>query len=232
MDPRLRHNASALGLVLVSLALGAQARPAAQPATLQTTGQPQAVLQQDAPPAAPDNPRVMPINWVEARQDARTQTPFDTRAVAARQVPRFPQPGNDGAAAVTETRLPVLIPASNALALEADARTLLFPRENFYTLSITGTDIVIEVFGTRLAHAAAPDAMAGRRLRAADEEGYRVSATRYGQELSFNRYGAAYSVTVECTRPGEDARCRSDAYVRQLADSLLIAAGNPDEGGE
>ncbi|MEA1942748.1 MAG: hypothetical protein U9P68_10925 [Pseudomonadota bacterium] len=232
MQPRLRHTACTAGLVLASLALGAQSRPATQPATLQTTDLPRAVLQQAPSPATPDDPRVMPINWVEARQDARTQTQFDTRAVAARRAPRFPQPGNEGAEAVTDTRLPVLIPSSNALGLGADPQTLLFPRENFYTLSITGADILVEVFGTRLAHATAPDDAAGRRLRAGDGDGYRVTATRYGQELSFNRYGAAYSITVECTRPEEDARCTAGDYVRRLADSLLIAAGRPDEGGE
>lgn len=234
MERRLRYRICALALAGASMGLTAQTRPvpgtADQPlqaAPLDTATL--ALRQAIAPDPAPDAPRVMPVNWVAAREDARTQSQFDNRAVAVRQVPRFPQPTNDGAQAVTQTRLPVLIPASTALGLD-DPAVQLFPQENFYTLSITGADIVIEVFGTRLAHATVPDAAAGRRLRTTDADGYRVTATRYGRELSFNRYGAAYSITVECGAPQSDARCTSDDYVRRLAQSLLIAAGNPGEG--
>ena len=226
MERRFRYRICVLALAGASIGLTAQTQPVrtappdtANPALRQTT----------APDPAPDAPRVMPVNWVAARQDARTQSQFDNRAVAVRQAPRFPQPTNDGAQAVARTRLPVLIPASNALGLD-DPAVQLFPQENFYTLSITGADIVIEVFGTRLAHATVPDAAAGRRLRTTDADGYRMTATRYGRELSFNRYGAAYSITVECGAPQSDARCTSDDYVRRLAQSLLIAAGNPGEG--
>lgn len=124
----------------------------------------------------------------------------------------------------------MLIPASGALGLE-EPRVLLFPFADFYNLSITGPDIVIEVFGTRLAHAVAPDPATARRLRAGGPGGFRITRTRYGQEVTFNRYGAAYSLTIECDAPESDPRCTGEAYARQLADSLLIAAGRPDEGG-
>ncbi|MEP4165105.1 hypothetical protein [Maricaulis sp.] len=229
MESRLGRIAGIATLAAASLGLSAQTRPPAEPVRTASLA---ALQQQQQQPPAPDAPRTMPINWAAAREDARTQTQFNTQAVAVRQVQRFPQPVNDGAANVAATRLPVLIPTSAALGLGESAVTRLFPQADFYTLSITGPDILVEVFGTRLAHAVPPDAASRRRLRAADPAGYRVSQTEYGRELSFNRYGAAYSVTVECAAPGTDTRCTSETYVRQLADALMIAAGSPEPGEE
>jgi hypothetical protein len=49
-------------------------------------------------------------------------------------------------------------------------------------------------------------------------------------ELSWDAHGVSYSLTFECDRPGEDARCADDAYVRSLlADLRLVtpAGGKP-----
>jgi hypothetical protein len=198
------------------------------------TGALSALQAEDRPEAMPGAPRAMPIDWVAAREDGRAQAaqPGEITTAAVRQVPQFPRPANEQAAEVTNTRLPVLIPASAALGFDSEPAVLLFPRENFYNLSITGDDILIEVFGTRLAHAQAPNAQAARNLRAGDGDGYRFSQTEYGREVSFNRYGAAYSITVECDAPETDPRCASDDYARQLVQSLMIAAGSPDAGGQ
>ena len=56
--------------------------------------------------------------------------------------------------------------------------------------------------------------------------------TEYGQELTFNRYGAAYSVTIECDDPRYDPRCNNDIYARQVANGMIVAAGSPDGQGE
>jgi len=66
-------------------------------------------------------------------------------------------------------------------------------------------------------------------LRATGPDALRVSATEFGQVASFNRYGAAYSVTLECDDPQTDPRCADDVLVRRLARSLVIAAGSPGE---
>ena len=202
---------------------------AAELGQLTTNLQPQRIPQPDAPVA-------MAINWGQAAEDIQLQARQYQRtstvaAVGQGNLP-FARPTNPEAAGVSDTGLPVLIPGTDALGLDSNARVLLFPRENFYNLSITAPGLLIEVFGTRLAHARAPDPLSTRRLSAGDGNGYRIGATEYGRELSFNRYGAAYSITVECDRPETDARCRNDAYVRGLADSLIIAAGNPASGGQ
>ncbi|SDM25501.1 hypothetical protein [Maricaulis salignorans] len=185
-----------------------------------------------AEPASPDAPRSMTINWDQARADARRQGAANGAPVAAaRLAPEMPRPSNREAAEVANTRLPVLVPNMAVLSASPPPAVLLFPRPDFYTLSISGDGLVIEVFGTRLAHAVAPDAVTARQLRATGPDALRVSATEYGQVADFNRYGAAYSVTLECDNPQSDPRCADDVLVRRLARSLVIAAGSPGEGG-
>lgn len=187
---------------------------------------------QPARRATPDNPRRVAIDWDQVRADIRAQNARDnnfTTAVTA-LVQRYPQPSNDAAAGANQTRLPVLMPSRAALALPAEPRVLLFPQEDFFTISITGSDILIEVFGTRLAHAEAPDPVSLRRLRTRDGDGFQITRTEGGVEVNLNRYGAAYSVTVECFSPETDPRCTQPDYARNLALSLGIVAGSPDEG--
>ncbi|MBR9826469.1 MAG: hypothetical protein GYB36_11805 [Alphaproteobacteria bacterium] len=194
-----------------------------------------AILQRDVLQgrARPDSPRIMPINWGQAREDVQRQSRLTssefTTTAALRLVQRFPRPDNQEAAGITETRLPVLMPTIEALGLGETPLTRLFPRENFYTLSIRGPRILIEVFGTRLAHAEPPDAASERRLRARASN-FDISQTRYGIEVNFNRYGAAYSITIECDNPRTDPRCSETNYARRLAETLVIAAGSPGEG--
>lgn len=193
------------------------------------------VLQTEDQPlqARPDRPRIMAINWGQMREDFQAQSrlansEFSTAAIAL--VQRFPRPENEDAAEVVNTRLPVLMPTIEALQLGDSPRTRLFPRENFYTLSIRGPRILIEVFGTRLAHAEAPDARSQRQLRASASRDYDLTRTEYGLEINFNRYGAAYSITIECDNPLSDVRCREPNYGRRIAETLVIAAGTPAEG--
>tara|TARA_R110002074_G_scaffold78392_8_gene177423 strand:- start:64 stop:741 length:678 start_codon:yes stop_codon:yes gene_type:complete len=194
-----------------------------------------AMVQQSQPatrPASPQAPRTIAINWDQARADARRQGVANNQAAAAvRVAPEMPRPSNSEASEVANTRLPVLVPNMAILSDTPPPSVLLFPRTDFYTLSITGDGLVIEVFGTRLAHAVAPDAVTARQLRATGPDELRVSATEYGQVADFNRYGAAYSVTLECDNPQSDPRCADDVLVRRLARSLIIAAGSPGEGG-
>ena len=185
-----------------------------------------------AGPAAQASPVTAPIDWAVMRRDDRSQGAPGTAAAAAGVAPSFPQPANLGAQAVLRTRLPVLIPTERALGLGGERDAMLFPEENFYTLSISAPDILVEVFSTRLTHASAPEADTQRQLQAVDGDGYSFAQTEFGLELSFNRYGAAYSVSVECAEPDTDTRCIGQDYVRQVAASLLIAAGRPARGGD
>tara|TARA_R110000868_G_scaffold165291_1_gene398219 strand:- start:2633 stop:3346 length:714 start_codon:yes stop_codon:yes gene_type:complete len=236
----MRKFLTPLALVLIASS-GTQAQSSAPPRSTSvqpaTTTQPatldQAVLQRQtaSQPASPDAPRTVAINWDQARADARRQGATSNPAVtAARVAPEMPRPSNREAGNVAETRLPVLVPNMGILSSSPPPTVLLFPQPDFYTLSISGDGLVIEVFGTRLAHAIAPDPLSARQLRATGPDDLRVSATEYGQVADFNRYGAAYTVTLECDNPQSDPRCADDELVRRLARSLVIAAGSPGEG--
>ena len=183
-------------------------------------------------PPRPDRPRVMPIDWGQVREDLQRQNAqfSDNFTTAARLPQTFPRPSNNEAAQVARTRLPVLLPPNATLQLANTPRVFLFPQEDFYTASINAPGILIEVFGTRLAHTEAPDPVTLRRLRAQDPDGYRISRTEYGVEVNFNRYGAAYSITIECEFPLSDDRCSELEYGRDLVENIGIVAGSPEEG--
>lgn len=223
---------AALGLASPIAALGTATGQQAQPSEISRNAN--FVATQDNSAPSPDAPRVAEIDWNLARAAAREQAAQSgqTASAARIQSPASVQPSNPQAENARFTHLPVLVPQRDALGMSSEPVTLLFPHEFFYALSITGEGVVIEVFGTRLVHAVAPDAISQRRLSAGGPGAYRISATEYGRELHFNRFGAAYSVTVECEEPETDARCSSDDYARALADSLVIVAGSPGEGEE
>tara|TARA_R110000868_G_scaffold53249_1_gene167308 strand:- start:2589 stop:3296 length:708 start_codon:yes stop_codon:yes gene_type:complete len=235
MNPKHTFLTPVLLAVLVSASTQAQSTAPVRPAPVQPLTVQPAALQLRQPveaPASPDAPRTVAINWTQAQSDARRQgVPVNQEVTAFRLAPQLPRPSNREAGQVTQTRLPVLVPNMAALSANPPPTVLLFPREDFYTLSISGDGLVVEVFGTRLVHAQAPDPLSARQLRATDPDGLRVSATEYGQVADFNRYGAAYTVTLECDNPQSDPRCADDELVRRLARSLLIVAGTPGEGG-
>lgn len=224
----------ALALFVSGGALAQSSAPPRSPAAQPVVPLNQASLQRQpaTQPASPEAPRTVVINWDQAQADARRQGATNNQSVtAARVAPEMPRPSNREAGEVANTRLPVLVPNMGILSASPPPTVLLFPRTDFYTLSISGDGLIIEVFGTRLAHAVAPDALTARQLRATGPDALRVSATEFGQVASFNRYGAAYSVTLECDNPQTDPRCADDVLVRRLARSLVIAAGSPGEGG-
>lgn len=194
-----------------------------------------AVRQTQATPT-PDAPVAVEINWDEARADVRSEAArrAETRPqLAVRQVQTFPQPRNFDPEALARTQVPVLVPTYGALRFTAEPLVLFFPRGDFYTLSIAGEGVTIEVFCTRLAHYDTSNSVAARRLRGSGPDGIRNERTEYGREVSFNRYSAAYSVTIECDDPENDPRCATPGYGEDLVQSLQILPGSvrPEGGG-
>ena len=218
----------------------------AQSAPTQPTGQPvptqidptrlntanlQTLQAQPARTATPSDPVAVTVNWDQARIDARTaaaNTNQSTRPEIglARQVRTFPIPRNLDPVSLAQTEVPILVPTYAALGFSREPVTLLFPRGDFYTLSITGEGVLVEVFCTRLAHAEPNTAISARRIRGSGPEGYRTEQTEYGREVSFTRYGIAYSITIECDDPEGDARCAAPQYGRGLMESLQILPGS------
>jgi hypothetical protein len=225
------QDSRAQGSIAINTAALAQVQPSrAQRASYLNTAALTLVQPVQELPARPDRPRRVDVNWTEVAVDFRQQSAQQNRLLTtANFTQTLPRPGNDAAARVTETRLPVLLPNIAVLDLQGEPVARLFPSTDFYTFTLTGDGILVEVFGTRLAHAEAPDPLTARQLQASDGEGFRISATEYGRELEFTRYGAAYAVTIECDDPQGDPRCATEDYARRVARALLIAAGTPGE---
>lgn len=191
---------------------------------------------QTRPGPTPDAPVAVEINWDAARADLRSETArrAETRSqLAVRQAPTFPQPRNFDPEALARTQVPVLVPSYGALSFTAEPLVLFFPRGDFYTLSIAGEGVTIEVFCTRLAHYDSRNSVAARRLRGSGPDSIRSERTEYGREVSFNRYRAAYSVTIECDDPVNDPRCSAPGYGDALVQSLQVLPGSvlPNAGG-
>jgi len=177
--------------------------------------------------------QVTEIDWAEAQADARQQL-ASTPATTARLPQSAPAPANASAQDFQSVRLPVLIPRLNGAktGLNSDQDGFLFfPRGDSYVASMAVEDILIEVYGSRRIHAEIADPAAARRLRAGqDASGYRIAETEGGQTVSFSRYGAAYSVTLECAVPRSQPRCSDPQFARAVANALIIAGGSPEDG--
>lgn len=138
--------------------------------------------------------------------------------------------------------VPVLAPPDPGL-LDA-AR--LYPGDRQYTLTLRRPGQIIEIFGSTLAFtppegavipAPAPlDPLTARRRRAGGPlanalaegterglENIRSERTEYGWDVSFGRFGAAYSVTFVCDDPAT-LEC-SEAAAVQFASGLELIGG-------
>lgn len=169
------------------------------------------------------SPQQMPIDWGAARADLAAQA-GDPMEPVARPVPV--RPVNATREQLDAVSLPILLPDRDAVDFDG-ATARLFGRQGFYTASIEGDDVVIEVFGTRQRVSAPSDPRIADQLAdARDAEGFIITPGEGSWDVAFNRYGAAYSVTVECGDPGA-ALCANADYAREVARGLLIAGGQP-----
>lgn len=171
----------------------------------------------------PDAPVAVAVDWQAVREDVQQRQ--RARFTAVRAAPAPVMAGNITADEAVISEVPVLTPTQQALGFDAPVQGRLFPRVDFYTLVIESDGILIEVFGTRLAHARPPDPLTARHLRGTGEEGYRSTPTAYGREITFNRYNAAYSITLECASPQTDPRCAEPGYGDRLRNSLQLMPG-------
>ena len=91
----------------------------------------------------------------------------------------------------------------------------------WYGASVPLDGATLYLHGSVVAHPAPPDA----RPRPAGE----VTLSREAGivAVSFDAYGAAYSLHVECASPFEDERCAGDDFALSLVDGLAVAGGLP-----
>lgn len=147
------------------------------------------------------------IDWDAARRDAAAVT---SRAAL---------PVNRPAAILEEIPLPVLLPALAELVLSREGGApgvLLFTRPGSYTASFRIDRVGLELTGMARA-ALGHDAGGGVPA---------ATLTEAGQDASFSRYGAGYTLSIRCSDPQADPRCTDADFARYIVDNLVVAGGS------
>lgn len=197
-----------------TLAWRAFALAAGAPLLLAQSNQPGAPVPGAAPPRNA-NARELPIDWSKAQADRRVTL---QRGEAPRLQRVTPQQ-------LDASHLPVLLPNTG----EMRASGLVFPSPHSYAATVNLPDATVEVFGSSRAAPLAPAMekdLKGHMKPTAS--GYLVSDTEYGQEISLNRYGIAYSVMITCKAPRTDDRCTKPEFLTTLADQMVMFGGTPE----
>jgi hypothetical protein len=230
-DPSGRLNTDALREALAQRAQdGGQQTPGTQTPGTQT---------QEPERDAQGRP-VAPIDWTTAatdmRRDMARMNP-DTPAtfVPSQPPPRVPPFRNTAPTELTRPRLPVLLPLeSEPVTTRGDEEgggaegMMFFASDYFYSASFHRRGIMYQINGSRVIHAVENSAaVSGQYMAMTDAQGQLVTRTEYGQELSFNRYGAAYTLLIACSNPEENAECRDETTIRAFAGRLVVAGGSP-----
>lgn len=210
-------------------------------AAQQTPGTTQPGTQTQEPERDPQGRPVAPIDWNTAAVDMRrdmAQMNQDTPStfVPTQPPPRLPGITNTQPAELMRPRLPVLLPLeSEPVSTRGDEEgggesgMMFFASDYFYSASFHRRGIMYQITGTRLVHAVETSAaIAGQYMAMTDPQGQLVTRTEFGLELSFNRYGAAYTLLIACSNPDENAECRDENTVRAFAGRLVVAGGSPE----
>lgn len=184
---------------------------------------------------------VAPIDWNTAAVDMRrdmAQMNQDTPAtfVPTQPPPRVPPFRNAPPSELARPRLPVLLPLeTEPTATRGEEEgggvdgMMFFASDYFYSASFHRRGIMYQITGSRVIHAVENSAaIAGQYMAMTDAQGQLVTRTEYGQELSFNRYGAAYTLLIACSNPDENAECRDENTIRAFAGRLVVAGGSPE----
>lgn len=145
------------------------------------------------------------------------------RAATVIDHPRLALLPAESAAVLRASRLPMLLPRDPALL--AGAVVTAGPR--FTALSAQGEGFSVSVAGTDARHELAEempppeprDQVRGRPATFTVNDGIRT--------VSWDEASVAWALDVECFDVERDARCASDDYLRELAESLALVGGGP-----
>lgn len=185
------------------------------------------------------DPRLAEIDWTAARNDQERQlaefrqqtqsTP--TRVVTTESYTPFV--ARELQDRLEPVHMPVLLPRVNGvISTRAGGQPglMLRTRANFYDASYDHDGMSVAISGTRIIHHRMRSEEMRRRMnngRGAD--GVQIEADESGgYTANFSRYGAAYTVTIECAT-ARDPRCQSEDAIRDIVRSLVVAGGNPEE---
>jgi hypothetical protein len=192
------------------------------------------------------DPRMAVIDWTAAYSDrerqlaalrqSQNQTANRVGTTAAPSQDFMPQLSQRSRERIRPVHMPVLLPTAavaEAMTTRAGGEPgmMLMTRAAFYDAAFNVDGMSMQVSGTRLInHRGNAVARVADMNRGRGSDGYRIVTNESGLTADFTRYGAAYTVTIECGS-GTDPRCADETYLRAVLDRLFVAGGNPDEEG-
>lgn len=153
---------------------------------------------------------VLTINWVELNQQ-QTQ-------ISARRSP-YSSLLTEG---IRNTTLPVYLPASHAY----DKNMSVVADKNFYTITLFLDSASLIISGDKsYQQSMVQDAQAQAIQQATQTQ--RFIRAEGMMTSDFNRYGANYSLMLECDKPDEDQRCLQSDFLMQRYQELILVGGHP-----
>lgn len=116
--------------------------------------------------------------------------------------------------------VPVLLPSNPELISRAEIVT----GATWYAASMNHDGINVVIHGSKQSE--------NLELNVTDEarelmRNFTVYRTHEIVTLTFNMYGVAYSLDIECAAPTTDDRCNKDETVMTMAENLVLAGGQP-----
>ncbi len=122
----------------------------------------------------------------------------------------------------------MLLPGDPDLA----ANLRIFPNGAFYTLGSTSNGMAFVLTGAGrafpLSKAAAAGLPGGDLKSRIPPDGIVIDGGEAGINASFSRFGASYSISLECAQPQTDPRCISPGYVKGvIARLMVVTPGGP-----
>lgn len=204
----------------------------AQTVPLQDFSQLRPVIAQDDP--VPEGRRLAQIDWDAAIADQRRQQSFPQSATV--EVATFPQPAPIAERSennIRPVRLPVLLPRWGSTVFTrpgGEPGVMLITRSHVYDASWYETGLSVHVSGTRVINHVGEGVRSAMLDRGRGSEGVRIQRDEGGLTADFSRYGAAYTLSLEC-ESRTDPRCADEMALRQLIAGLVVAGGSPDGEG-
>lgn len=176
-----------------------------------------AQAQSNAPVA---EPTISSIDWEAARRDAARQGVENPVAGGDDGQLSF---GGESDSPTNELAIPLLAPRSLIEASrlgQLDAPMRLIARENDYSLLAENAPRQYQIQGTQIVFRTANSGAVDLSRPPSPPE---IEFLEYGVELSFERYGAVYSITIYCAEPRHDPECAEERRVRGFFGEMVFA---------
>jgi hypothetical protein len=218
---KLAAAALAAAATIATIAFASLAQAPSAPTTAPSAPAPIAQTAND-PKQDPLIPRrqFLAIDWAGARA-AAAYLPRERRLSLLRSA-------TDRAGMAARLTLPLVLPGEEAL---FEKLRLYTTHDHQYAATAAEDGALIELMGSRIsavAPAEAAEALAPLRLSADRARGYRIERTDYGVDITFNRFGAVYNISILCDNPYKDDRCTKDDYAVQLMESTIVLVGEEE----